>query len=206
MDFQSPVVHWMTRTSSCLSCRNPCKTPHSLNAFPLFIDKPFFYWEVPLRRIPFPTFGSYLHLFRPRNSTPRQEQFGVSATPFSGGPLEAWRKTLWGRSAPVFTCKSDPWVPCEVSAELAAGRPCLSHLRMAKTMTMTCDPLCPSEPAKYDSNVTHPKQKPHSKSLLPEGASDAHFCGHFASSGFKERPWSRCSLINPCYACSHGHP
>ena len=47
----------MARTSS-LNCL-PCQTPHSLNASPLFIEKPFFYWHV-LRHIPFPKIGSYL--------------------------------------------------------------------------------------------------------------------------------------------------
>ena len=34
----------MARTSSlnCLSCRSPYQTPHSLNASPLFTEKPFF--------------------------------------------------------------------------------------------------------------------------------------------------------------------
>ena len=44
--FQSPAVHWVARTSSLnfLSCWNPYQTPHSLNASPLFTEKPFFFF------------------------------------------------------------------------------------------------------------------------------------------------------------------
>ena len=42
--FQSPAVQWMGRTSSlnCLSCRNPCQTPDSLNCLPPFHWKTLF--------------------------------------------------------------------------------------------------------------------------------------------------------------------
>ena len=43
--FQSPAVHWIARTSSlnCLSCRNPCQTPDSLNCLPPFHWKPLLF-------------------------------------------------------------------------------------------------------------------------------------------------------------------
>ena len=61
LNFRSPAVHWMARTSSlnCLSCRNLYQTPHSLNPSPLFTENPFFHWKV-LRRIPCPKIGSDL--------------------------------------------------------------------------------------------------------------------------------------------------
>ena len=42
--FQSPVVHWMARTSSlnCLYCRNPYQPPIHWIAAPLFTENPFF--------------------------------------------------------------------------------------------------------------------------------------------------------------------
>ena len=45
--FRSPAVHCMARTSSlnCLSCRNPYQAPHSLNASPIFTEKPFVFTE-----------------------------------------------------------------------------------------------------------------------------------------------------------------
>ena len=57
--FQSPAVHCIARTSSlnCLSCRNPYRTPHSLDCLPSFHwEALFLHWRV-LRRIPFPKLG-----------------------------------------------------------------------------------------------------------------------------------------------------
>ena len=84
--FQSPAAHGMARTSSlnCLSCRNPYqKTPHSLNASPLFTEKPFVSSEKVLRRIPFPT-----KIFI-RESPSRAPLEGFP--PFGGFPLCSYR-------------------------------------------------------------------------------------------------------------------
>ena len=53
-------VRRVTSTSSlnCFSCRSPYHIPHSLNASPLFTEKPFFSSLKVLHQIPFPKSGS----------------------------------------------------------------------------------------------------------------------------------------------------
>ena len=68
--FQSPAVHWTAQTSSlnCLSCRKSSPNLQSLNASPLFTEKPFLHRQV--RRIHFPQIGPYFLNQDVLNSTP----------------------------------------------------------------------------------------------------------------------------------------
>ena len=101
ISFQSPAVQWMAWTSSlnCLSCRDPHQTPHSLNASPLFTEKPFFSLRSASSH-PLPKIWLLLSW-----------RLSQTVVTFCSRPLPAvpfWFSPIWVHSGPL-GCPSFPW-------------------------------------------------------------------------------------------------
>ena len=84
--FRSPALQRMARTSSlnCLSCRNHCQTPDSLNCLPLFTESTFF----PLKSAsshPLPKIGSDFHRTVPQSSSHIGPRLVLSVEREAGG-------------------------------------------------------------------------------------------------------------------------